>query len=100
MTHNYFTLEQFAQTRQQELLHEAEQQRLVASVLDPRSKQIQRIAGRAVQLLLIVVVAVVLVRVLGSSMLHLMAAHHFSPQVVFHHLMAAHHFSPQVVQHL
>ena len=100
MTHNDSTLEQFAQTRQQELLRKAAQQRLVAPVLDPGSKQIQRIAGRAVQLVFIVVVAAVLVHVLGSSMLHLIAYHHFSLQAVFSQLMADHHFSPRAVQHL
>lgn len=100
MTHNYYTLKPFAQTRQQSLLREAAQQRLVASVLDPDSKPIQRIAGRAVQLFFIVVVAAVLVHVLGSSMLHLIADHHLSLQAVFSQLMADHHFSPRAVQHL
>ncbi len=76
MTYNYYLQEQLVKAHQQELVHEAAQQRLLAKVRRPRSSREHVLVVGLVLLVLVVglvFASVTLLPVLASAGLHLLA---------------------------
>ena len=98
MSQNYYLYEILAEIHRQDMLHEAEQQRLVAQ-LPKQHNGVRHLAGTygvLVLVLVLVIAGALTMHVIASSGLHLIAGNHWTPQAMLQPVIAR-WLDPQVL---